>query len=431
MSKKQRLLLVFIIIVLLSICAIIAQILIIKNNNRSTYVSKPDEELSEVSSINQFYNVKGCIGKYYTYCNMLFSMNNKSETNDEESQKNLSDTKRIIYNMLDKEYISYKNITEDNITSKIELTKDSVIYIDYMYVSERSENIYIYVVSGSLREKATNNITKFKVIVKTDYDNKTFSIMPQDYVEEKYSNISLGGTIDIGLDRIESNENNTYIFKNIEGQVYARDLFEDFKDRLLYDINSVYDRLDEEYKVKKFANVSEFEEYIKNKYENIESLQLSSYSKETESNHDRYIMVDSEEHYFIIDSTAIMKYTIVLDAYTLDLPEFINKYEYTTEQGKVLLNLNKIMLALNNADYKYVYDKLSDSFKTKNFKTLEDFKKYVQNNMFSYNYFEYAEFENEEDIYYKYNVKITDASVTNTKEIHKTFIMKLRKRKRF
>lgn len=435
-KKRDRILLVSIIVTILIICAIIISILIVKKKKNNDYlyleyeILQPIEELSEVTSTNQFFAVQGCINKFYTYCNMLNLANTTTET-EGESQETQTELNKIIYNMLDKEYISYNKITEDNITSKIEPIKDSDVYIDSMYVSEREENIRIYIASISLREKSTNNISKSKMIVKMDYNNKTFSIIPQDYVEVKYSNIKLGDTIDIGTDRIEVNDNNTYIYKNRGGLIYARALFDDFKYRVLYNIDSVYDKLDEEYKKAKFENIEEFKEYIKNKYKNIESLQLSSYSKETEDNHERYIMVDTEEHYFILDATAIMKYTIILDTYTLDLPEFVNKYEYTTEEGKVLLNLNKIMLALNNADYKYVYNKLSDSFKAKNFQTLKKFEDYIKTKLFTFNYFEYKEFGSEDEGYYTCNVEITDASRIDTKEVEKTFIMSLRRWNRF
>ena len=37
-----------------------------------------------------------------------------------------------------------------------------------------------------------------------------------------------------------------------------------------------------------------------------------------------------------------MQYSVILDTYTIDLPEYIQKYNEATQNGKVALCMNKI-----------------------------------------------------------------------------------------
>ena len=120
-----------------------------------------------------------------------------------------------------------------------------------------------------------------------------------------------------------------------------------------------------------------------------------------------------------------MKYTLILDTYTIDIPEFVDRYNSVTNQEKVILNINKFMQSINDGDYKYAYSILADSFKQNNFKTLEEFTNYVKTNFFENNKFDYRKFSGEADTYYTYEVDITDSSNASEEVKTKTFIVLL------
>ena len=120
-----------------------------------------------------------------------------------------------------------------------------------------------------------------------------------------------------------------------------------------------------------------------------------------------------------------MKYTAILDTYTIDIPEFNKKYEESKAQEKVILNINKFMQSINNKDYKYAYSILADSFKQSNFSSQAEFESYVKTNLFENNEFDYEEFGDEANTYYTYQVRITDKTGVNNKQITKTFIVLL------
>lgn len=432
MSKTQKMLILLIIIVLVVLICILGIYIMLRrqgigNENRYEYIEeiKPEEKIAIVDVRNHYYIVQSCVNKYYTYNAILSNINEYyGEEREEVIKEATTDNANILYNLLDKEYIENRGITQSNIITKIGKVNDSIIDINNMYVSEKTTNISVYIVEGILRDKKLNNISKFKMIVKLDFSNETFSIIPQDYVEEKYSNIEVGENIDIKIsENIDTNKNNKYLFKAVSDEAYAIDMFNKCKEELLYNPKQIYNDLDEDYKNAKFSNEAEFNKYIANKYNNLKNINADSFQKNKNENYTQYVITDTAGNYYIFRETAPMEYTLILDTYTIDIPEFTEKYKVSNDQEKVILNLNKFMLAINDGDYKYAYSVLADSFKKNNFPNYETFENYAKNNFFKENKFEYSRFGDEAGTYYTYTVKITNGTANNS--ITKTFIILL------
>ncbi len=434
MSKTQKILILLIIIVLIVLICILGIYIMLRrqgigNENRYEYIEemKPEEKIAIVDVRNHYYIVQSCVNKYYTYNAILSNINEYyGEEREEVIKEATTDNANILYNLLDKEYVENRGITQSNIITKIGKVNDSIIDINNMYVSEKTTNISVYIVEGILRDKKLNNISKFKMIVKLDFSNETFSIIPQDYVEEKYSNIEVGENINIKIpENINTNKNNKYLFKAVSDEAYAIDMFNKCKEELLYNPKQIYNDLNEDYKNAKFSNEAEFNKYIANKYSNLKNINADSFQKNKNENYTQYVITDTAGNYYIFRETAPMKYSLILDTYTIDIPEFTEKYKVSNDQEKVILNLNKFMLAINDGDYKYAYSVLADSFKRNNFPTYQTFENYVKTRFFKNNNFEYSKFGDEAGTYYTYTVNISDASNQTNDKITKTFIILL------
>ena len=412
--KKLKIIIVLVVIIIIAITGTLIYIYANKPKGGSASENsgvdrKIEDDLVRVKNKTNFYAVKSCIDKYYLY---LANQNAKTEA---------------IYNMLDKEYIVAKQITKDNMMSNSpKFDENQEVTITDMYVNDKTNEISIYVAEGILRGRNTLNTSKFKIIVKLDKLNRTFGILPQDYVQEKYGKVELNTSLQIEVPKeIEKNNDNLYDLRNITEESYVQDLFNRYKNELRYIQNLAYQELDEEYSKIKFDNFSKFQEYIKNNYKEIVVGRLDKYQKTFENGYTRYVFIDTKGRNYIFKETAPMKYTVIMDTYTIDIPEFLEKYNKGTVQEKVILNLNKFMLALNDGDYKYAYSVLADSFKSNYFKTQEEFEKYAKSNFFQNNKFEYTKFGNDTNTYYTYDVTITDADVKQMSQKNKKFIMRL------
>ena len=368
--------------------------------------------IRKITNRSNYYIIKNCIDKFYIYYSTIQNSVKNGKTEE-------------IYNMLDAEYIKYREITHDNILSKLRGVSSSKVNIIDMYVAEQSENISVYIVYGTLRNKKTNEISKYSIMIKTDKKNKTFSIFLEDYIEEKYSNIRIGENIQFNyLDEIEPNKNNTYSYEPITENAYIEDIMQLFKENILYDKQRAYESLDEEYRTKRFPNFADFEKYIKDNIRKIAAIKIAQYDKNVSEDVIQYICKDTNNNYYIINETSTMNCTFILDTYTIDLPEFLEKYENCDDREKVALNIEKIKEAINAKDFKYVYNKTDETFKKNNFKNYSNFENYLKSNLFEENTFEYKDIEQTANVYIA-TVIVKNKKNKNAVEKEIKIIMKL------
>lgn len=437
MSKSGKLIMAILIVIVIIIIIIISLLLYQKRGALVRHIDETgdeiqysyDDTIKRVDTRNEFFAVQSCINKFYVYYQSMY--NTQSSKYDVYDEGDSSDTSNVsnekaIYDMLDEEYITSKNITENNIQKNFVKISNSVINITDVFVSERTSNMSLYIAEGTLREKRTGKISNIKVILKIDKTNRAFTILPSEYVNEKYNTISEGQKINIDVgNEIKRNQFNTYDYRNITEETYVESLKNQFKEEALYNSDLLYKRLDETYKNSKFKDINEFKEYNKNNIKKYVLMQIDAYQKDKTADYTQYALIDTNKNTYIFRETAPMHYELILDTYTIELPEFKEKYAKASDQEKVILNIDKFMQAINDKDYKYAYSLLASNFKTKNFKTLNSFEEYIKTNLFERNEFEYIEFGDEAGTYYTYTVRIVDKENNSNKSLRKTFIMLL------
>ena len=149
-------------------------------------------------------------------------------------------------------------------------------------------------------------------------------------------------------------------------------------------------------------------------------------------------MIDLSTNPFNLNDEQIQKVTKICSDMTLDekigqlfcpigssfdeeqIKEFIEKYNSANEKTKVGLNIQKVFDAINNEDYEYVYNKLDNTFKQTNFKTVQELKNYVIQN-FSGKQLKYGECQQQGSLYI-FDITITEG----TKQTNKRVIMQLK-----
>lgn len=434
MSKLKKLIITLIIIIIILIITILSII----HFNKGEIVYKIDESGSEgelynfdtsiqyVTVRNEYYAVKTCVQKFYTYYFAIFDdESDYYEADVDDVYKNQKEKdKEALYNMLDEEYINYKNITKDNISEMVEEVKDSVININQMYVSKQNTNVNVYIVQGRMRENKSGKISNFELMLKLDALNKTFSVYLEDYLDKNYKDLKLGNELNIHVgESVEKNDTNLYDYSIIDDETYVTDLLNKYKEEILFDLESAYNHLNKEYKEKRFENFNEFRDFAKDNVQKNITMKVDKYQKNTYDNYTEYICVDENKNYYIFNENSIMNYEMILDTYTINLPEFNEKYDQGDEQVKVGMNIKRIIDAINKKDYKYVYNKLDETFKNNKFGNFSTFEEFIKENSFNNNKINYKEFKNIDGIY-TYSLEMIDTE--NSQDIKNyTIIMKL------
>lgn len=310
--KKRKIVIIFIAIIVL-IFILLLFVNKIKNSKKNfpeeipddlsnTEIENFDSTVKNVDIRNNYYIVKNCITNFYSMLdNSMISENGKKNT------------AKYLINLLDKDYLTYSGINEENILERLKTYDGASYVIDEILVSQRSFEISVYFVYGRIR--CNGNISNFFTLVKVDRQNNTFSIYLQDYLQNKYFDIKVGDTIEFDtLRTIENNGNNIFEYKNINNETYAEDLFNNIKFYVLYDNESLYNMLNDNYK-SEFTNYNSFYNSISVNYLKFIRMKYGNYNKINNGDGTtEYVLIDSDDKIkFDVYEIAPFKYKISIE----------------------------------------------------------------------------------------------------------------------
>ena len=419
MKKISKFIIILITILIILMLIILIMILKLKKINNDI---TPNENVSNTeikNSIerviikNDFFTVKNVINQYFlALCELnkteedilIFEQDEGMENLNETIEKEKETVKKRIYSFFDENSIKEMALTTNNLQEKLGNYKDIEILIENMYVREITETLKFYYISGQIVEKDSLEKEKFNLVLALDDNNLTFNIYTYEYANKHQFDKT---EVKIDITEIENRIYNKYNYEYINDEEYAKELLKSYTKSVMYDnIDYLYEKLDEEYKTNKFNGISEYEKYIEENRRNIITATLQSYKYNVYEDYVQYICIDQNENYYIFNENAVMNYNLILDLYTVDLPEFIEQYNTATSEEKVVLNVQKIEEALKDKDYEYLYNKLDTTFRSSRYPTEDDFQKYIQNNISKENTIEFVELIQDGEIYiYKAKIK--------------------------
>lgn len=351
----------------------------------------------------------------------------KDETGNMVYEFNEQNFKTDIYSILDENYISENKITLDNLYKYIKTIEESYIMtITDVKTINKNDSIDSYKVKGIVQK---NNYDKTRIgngyyIINICSLDTTFSIRPIS--KEIYES---SGSIKV-VESINKKAANMYTEPEVTNQTTAIKHFNIMKNLILGSPTDAYEKMSKDYKESRFGNLQGFEKYAQEIKEKVKTLTLKQFMANRYDEYVEYICKDQYENLYVIDEKDANNYTIMLDTHTINSSEFVEKYDKGNNQVKVGMNIEKIKSAMNTKDYNYIYNKLDETFRKKNYGSLEQFKEYIQKNFFDSNNFTYSEYKEEGNTYI-YNIKVSDMENENSSSKNLTIIMQLKENRDF
>lgn len=330
-------------------------------------------------------------------------------------EKNLE----AIISVLDYSYVESKNINANNILSKEFITEISnEINIQDMYSLDGS-NYTIFYVKGNIDMK------EIFLTVNMDFASKTFSIIPsnKEEYEEKITTVVNGKTGQ--EEKIQKNNYNMLVTSNLKQDEIANKYLMDLKEKLINKPEEVYKLLDEEYKDKRFKDLSDFKEYVQENIQNINNMMLTKYSVDAKDGYTEYLCVDNNQNNYLFKVTSAMKYKVLLDNYTVVTEQYKEEYESSSESDKIATNIDKFIRCINNKDYNQAYSFLDEGFKNNYFSDVSSFEEYIKDNFYNYNSMGKIDIKNEGNIFIC-TVSIKSGIGVGASNMTKTIIMQLK-----
>ena len=447
-KKKMFIIIIVIIVLLIAIFAIIYKKFypknaqgknVIKEDTYDMYEAYKNKKASEgatandavatlENNANKYFTVKSIIDNFNTYVSYLNTSVSKlglivpAGKEDEALQKYKQNGLNYINNMLANNYKVKYSADDNYIYNMLKNYSGKSYNITDMYVVEDSAYINTYFVYGNY------DSTEFNYIVILDKYNYTFEIYLNNYFSEKgYSKKDISSMKTLNIEKIEKNNYNGFEYKSINEEQIAKQYYEDFLNKMKNNSEAAYNLLDNEYKEKRFGDVNSFKQYVQNIINTNMERKLVSYSVTKYGNYTEYVCQDNFGNNFIFKATGVMNYTVILDTYTVIVNSYDKEYNEADGAKKAQLSLNRFFEALNNKDYETAYNFLNSTYRENNFKTVDEFKSYVQNNWFELNSFSYNNVALNGEYYYLTgeisNYKIEGSY--NSKQVSKTFIVSL------
>lgn len=439
MDKIKRIIIIASIILLLLVIIIVVLLnMQDKENIQKESNQIPEEEViatwTQVNDYEIYYTVKNVISNYIVYIQELngdqYIDTGKLEMTEDEIKVELQkEALAGIKSILDKQYIETMMVNDTKIISEQEIYKQNGNYkenvnynltIEKMLTKNLNENIVLALVNAKIVNKDLN------IIVKLDKANRTYSVFLEDYIQKyNYNENMKEEEININQDGIEENGYNIYVKVEATEAYIISQYFSEYKIKMLDETQEAYKLLDTEYSQRKYGEYQNFKNYVD---ENKEKIQQASIDKYQINEHDgtkEYVCIDNNGKYYIFFEDSLTNYRVLLDTYTVDVPEFLEKYNKNSNEIKVGLNIQKIFEAINDGDYNYAYNKLDETFRRENFSNQETFEKYIKENFYAKNTLQHNSCEKIGDVY-MYSITIKDATENNGNSIKKTFVMQLK-----
>lgn len=378
-----------------------ANSIVIDKNN---LVNKDEAQMSEfeeeviinpnakpVTSATRFYTIEICIQRYFD------AIANKNSTE--------------LFGILNSDYINSKQVTEENILNYVhKLANFSNFTALEMSVLEGT-NTETYIVYGTIlsRDQAGIGNDVFFIVDLGRHSN-TFSITP--LIEYDYNNIKQINIVNKDIE-IQKNGYNNFSYYKINDEDLIKKYISNYKINVIYNTRQSYYLLDKEYREKRFKNIDEYEQYIKDNIDTIRTSILNRYRVIQEDDIIRYDYIDNNENHYVLKETAVMQYTILLDDYTVLTQKEIDEYNKLNDAEKATYNARKFVKMINSRDYEKVYNILDKTFRNNNFKDLESFKKYILENTYKYNE---LVIKDSDDTIQEYNVLVCNLKNVNNEE---------------
>lgn len=398
MKKIKYIILVLILILIICITAIV----VINKKNKENYNGSDklaseyptyviNENIEKLNNRNQYYILLECIKEFANYTNNK----NVNAVEAVTMQKNVE-------NIID-EY-SFKNIDD--------------ICFEEIYVL----NGYTYCTYYIKGKESIETNKNFYIVANLDFGNTTYKLTP--IKENEYNKLIAENKSDSDEQTIYKNKYNIFENINVTNEDIARNYFNDYINKALNYPEIAYSLLDEEYRNKRFGSLEEYKNNINENRDQIENATMVKYGINNKDSYTEYTIVDNFDNYYTIKEIEIMNYTIMLDNYTIKLDNFIDTYNKASDAQKVATNVEIFMKMLNNKDYKNAYTCLSNEFKQNYFKTIDEFRNYVQENFYNTNYINIKNVQTKSNIY-TCTANIKSGVSVAADDMDKNFVIKL------
>lgn len=412
--KKLKIIMIISIIIIIAILGTILFLNFRKENipeiveieEEIAHAGEEEDNSDMVKDATKFFTVASCVSQYLDMINEKSSIYYGYNENNEYTR--IMDPQENIQEIL------------TNPDKKVELLGEKVKFIPLQMRMIANENTEKYLVYGMIQNLDNEYKGDIYTYVTLCPENATFSIDPIEEKPEDIKKINFNNEEGI----IEEKASNLYEEVEVDNEYLCKQYFDIYKSLSLAKPEKAYELLEEEYKKQRFGNLETYQKYISDNREELEGLRLTQYLVNDNEEYMQYVCKNQYENLVIFDEMALMNVKIKLDTYTIPTDKFKTTYNSTSNQKRVMMNVDKWIQMLNNRDYKAAYEALNETFRNNTFGSEEKFETYIKENYPGHYKIEFSTYS-DEDATHVQKIKLKEITEEKEEEKELEIIMRL------
>lgn len=386
---------------------------------------KNDNGFQELKDPNIFFSVLNSFDNYVNILKYEISDNYEIEENPYQIESE-NDRNKILYLMLDENYINKNNITIENMSNYLG-TEDRILdYIPTEMKVKYNNKTQTYILKVYIKDE-TDSLKEKMYIIRVDNSNSAFSIEPVNEQYEEINEVKVENEVSI----IESNDYNKYNIESISIERIVKMYMDKYIEIAINYPELTYNNyLDDNYKKERFGSLEKFKKYIEDNKNELQNVRATKYLIENEDGITKYVCLDQYQNTYEFDEKSTMMFTVKLDTYTIMTDKFKNTYNSSTSNKKVMMNIDKWIEMLNNRDYSAAYNLLDKTFRNEKFGSEENFEQYMREKYPLHYKVGYGQFSDENGTFVQ-EIVLTDITEEDKSEIQNSIIMQLKENQDF
>ena len=330
----------------------------------------------------------------------------------------ISGNKQKLNLLLASSYIEEYKINNNNILKISSIPQSKELMYKTMIKDIKqltiSTNVVKFVVDGKVNILSKNQIYSYSLLIEVDLSEKKYNIYPENYIKDNnLDNLKVGDKLNgNNIENINSSNTFSYIKEKTEKETVLQ-YVKDYKELLEYFKDDAYEKINTDYRKKRFDSKEKFFKYLEDNKIAIALMSVEKYSAIKNDGYTDYLIEDKFNNLYIIRrSDKDYKFEVFLDDYTLLSQDDANQYKEYSQIGKAKHNIRKFIKMINAKDFDSIYGVLNNSFRQNNFKTVKELENNIKKNFYDINKIEYIE-DKEYESYYAYKYKLINQRNNN------------------
>lgn len=290
-DKEQKILLISILVIVILIICIILLLRHFENNEKEE-ATPPNKmpiisELEEETNYTEYFTVQNIINKVFEFSTTINEM--EYNASDDNQTNHVQEYMEEYLESAFYYYLDNNEISKDEFKQIYKQYINETYTIESMYVYNKTEDIKLIYIDGILQKSGLNYPIVFL------HNEINYTILPYEYLQQICGKNNIINNLDnIKIENIEDKVNNKFRYISITEQKMAIKYFNHYKKLMLENTDEAYKLLNTEYKSKRFSNIENFKNYIKENYKTIANTAIKQYKVEYYDDYTRYICIDKE-----------------------------------------------------------------------------------------------------------------------------------------